>query len=176
MFKKLFFPFFIIIVAVVVFLYINNNSSKQDHTDDSEEMSLMDKIQYFPNLDKHGIKEEEKIESIELEKDIDSVHQAVLFVKKNGDIGYAFLKNKEVVTTTFGDGEQHEDLNKGYLILYGEKPSEDNSKLKVKISLGNDYPDVDKSFDLTDEKYYLVFYKLPEKDMFAHVEGEYIFE
>lgn len=174
MLKKLFLTFFFIIVVVV--LYIDNNGSEQDLTNDTEEMSLLEKIQYFPKPTEYDIEDEEKIESIELEKDIDSEHRAVLFVKKNGDIGYAFLKKNKVITTTYGDSKQHEGLDRGYLILYGEKPSEDITKLKVKISLGNNYSDVDKTFNLTDEKYYLVFYKLPEKDLFAHVEGEYIFE
>lgn len=174
--KKLFLTFFFIIVAVAAFLYIDNNGSEQASTNDTDEMSLLEKIQYFPNPTKYHIEDEEKIESIELEKDLDSDHRAVLFDKKNGDIGYAFLKNDKVITTTYGDSKQHEGLDGDYLILYGEKPSEDITKLKVKISLGNNYQDVDKTFDLTDDKYYLVFHKLPEKDLFAHVKGDYIFE
>lgn len=170
--KKLFLPILILIALLSVFLYINNNS-KQESNDPEKDMSLTEKIDAFTHAEYEdkGI----QVETLELQKDIDGKYKAVLFTQKNGNIGYALLKNDKVVSVTSGDGKEFEHPNNDYFFLYGEKPNENVTKLKAKIAVPN-HPDVEKTFDLTDEKYYLVYYKLPEKDIFAKVLDEPVFE
>ncbi|MFC4619540.1 hypothetical protein ACFO4N_12535 [Camelliibacillus cellulosilyticus] len=171
MIKKLLLPILFVCLVGGIFFIANANDKAEATVKNG---SLKEKIEQLNDMS--GL----KVKTIEKKVTFNKNYQTVLFTDTSGKTGYALLKKGKVLYVAVGDNKQQEDTFKNFLILYGEKPKDDNKEIRFNVNDGN----VDnmtvwmkKSVSLEKGKYYLVVQQLPHNVRNSHfIAADYDFK
>lgn len=164
--KKLFiYSILFLALTVSVLNFVKTGDAKENPSDE-----LQTKIEKFSELDQD---KQVKVERIVTEKKFDDHYTCVLFKQKNKSIGYAILKNDAIVSVVFGENSQkgYEQF-KNYSIIFGEKPNENYTELEITINAGNNHEDIEKKFQLDNDRYFLFIEKLPKEIKYSNINSD----
>ncbi|QFT90872.1 hypothetical protein FIU87_19685 [Bacillus sp. THAF10] len=153
----------IISCLLVGFIGIGSYFVNMDTKNDIAEAQLntdyvVDKIESF------ALKEEDQVKVSSLEKEVSfgKDKKIFLFTQDSNKLGYAIFDGSKLVLVASGDGKQEYDQYGNFFIVYGEKPDMDARELHILINRGPNHEDITETFELDEEKYYLVIKELPK--------------
>jgi hypothetical protein len=95
---------------------------------------------------------------------IDDGLEAVLFLLKDGQIGYALVKDEEVHSVSWTDTNQSYDQYQHHVILLGKKEDPAHTRLTATIIRPLDQPKYYRTVELGEDEYYLASFEIPEED------------
>lgn len=95
---------------------------------------------------------------------LDDGLEAVLFLLKNDQIGYALVKDDEVHSVLWTDTNQTYDQYQHHVILLGKKEDPAHTRLTATIIRPLDQPKYDRTVELGEGEYYLASFEIPKED------------
>ncbi len=108
--------------------------------------------------------QEERVQKVLQSETLEDGLEAVLFLLKNGQIGYALVKDDKVHSVLWTDTNQSFDQYQHHVILLGKKEDPAHTRLTATIIRPLDQPKYYRTVELGEGEYYLASFEIPEED------------